>query len=201
MKHLMVVIVLLAAPSAFAQYVVRNGGYVVSCLNQPTVTLELAEAKEEGISVQYSPARSYQTKVSDLIARIRPVNSQKALKYTQWLKQWPQQIRWKSSFALEGPNDQGEMELGRGCRLKIAIVQTNESRFGIQQYDIDSLVWGSLDENQKAALVMHEFIYRDVLEENPESNSFEVRFINKALHDLDSQLRDRRKFTELMNSF
>ncbi|AFY00907.1 hypothetical protein [Bdellovibrio bacteriovorus] len=201
MKHLMAVIVLLAAPSAFAQYVVRNGGYVVSCLNQPTVALEMAEAKEEGLSVQYSPARSYQAKVSDLIARIRPVNSQKALKYTQWLKQWPQQIRWKSSFALEGPNDQGDLELGRGCRMKIAIVQTNETRFGVQQYEIDSLVWGSLDENQKAALVMHEFIYRDILEENPESNSFEVRFVNKALHDLDSQLRDRRKFTELMSRF
>lgn len=201
MRYLIVFAFLLAAPTAFAQYVVRNGGYVVSCRNQVPLALEVAEAQAQGLTMDYSPARSFQVKVSDLIGRMRPVNQEKAAKYTRWLQQWPQQVRWHARIEMTGPNDQGAIQLKPGCRMRIAIVQTNESRFGFQEYAIDSLLWQSLDEDQKAALVMHEFIYRDILEENPDSNSSWVRHINTRIHSLDFQFRDRRAFTDLINSF
>ncbi|UXR65061.1 hypothetical protein EZJ49_02205 [Bdellovibrio bacteriovorus] len=200
MRYLIVFAFLFVAPSAFAQYVVRNGGYVVSCRNQAPLALEVAEAQAQNLTMDYSPARSFQVKVADLISRIRAVNPEKALKYTRWLQQWPEQVRWHGRFELTGPNDQGTIKLRAGCRMRIAIVQTNESRFGVQEYAIDSLLWQALNEDQKAALVMHEFIYRDVLEENPDSNSSWVRHVNTLVHSLDFQYRDRRAFTALIDS-
>lgn len=201
MRYLIVFAFLFAAPSAFAQYVVRNGGYVVSCRNEVPLALEVAEAQAQGLSMDYSSARGFQVKVADLISRIRAVNAEKAAKYTRWLQEWPKQVRWHARIELQGPNDQGTIKLKPGCRMRIAVVQTNESRFGVQEYAIDSMLWQSLNEDQKAALVMHEFIYRDILEENPSSNSSWVRHMNILVHSLDFQFRDRRAFSELMYSF
>ncbi|WP_295905860.1 hypothetical protein [uncultured Bdellovibrio sp.] len=200
MKYLVLVCTLFIGLPSFAQYVVRNGGYSVQCLNSPIKALEIAEGEAQGAQIHYSTKRFYLTKASDLIGRIAAVDMEKARKYLKWLGEWKSQIKWMAQLDQYSPHDQGKIKLPyTDCRLRVGIVQINETRFGVQQYWINPAVWNTMDEDQKAALVLHELIYRDLLEENPNSNSSFVRQVNLKVHTLDLN-NDRKAFIDLLRA-
>lgn len=200
MKYFVFVVLLLSGIPTFAQYVVGNGGYTVHCANSPIKALEIAEAETLGTHINYAPGRTYLKKASQLIARIGWVDKEKANKYLVWLDQWKSQIRWMPELDQYSPHDQGHLvQPFDGCRIRVGIVQTNETRFGTQAYNINPAVWNLLSEDQKAALVLHELIYRDVLEENLLSNSSFVRQVNIKVHSVDLS-RERRRFADLIKA-
>ncbi|WII73939.1 hypothetical protein QJS83_08625 [Bdellovibrio sp. 22V] len=199
MKPSLFVLVLFISFPAFAQYVVRNGGYTVQCLDARPKTLEIMEGEAQGFAIHYSSKRSYLAKAADLISRISLVDAGKSQKYTAWLKEWKSQIIWMPELDLYSPADKGTVVLPfKHCRERIGIVQINETRFGEQKYWINPVVWNNLDEDQKAALLLHELIYRDLLEEHPESNAFLVRKINLKIHTVDIA-REKKSFAELLS--
>lgn len=200
MKIYVLLLSLLSAAPSYAQYVVRNGGYTVQCLNSPIKALEIAEAEAQNIQIRYAPSRTYLAKSKDLITRIGLVDPAKEKKYLTWLSQWKSQIKWVSALDQYGPNDQGHIELpGANCRLRVGVVQVNETRFGVQEHWINPSVWHNLNEDQKAALVLHELVYRDLLEENPNANSSYVRSVNTKIHSIDI-FTERKEFIDLIKA-
>lgn len=189
MKALLVLLSLFAGSSAFAQYVVRNGGYSIQCQNSELKALEIMEGEMAGAKILYSNRATYTEKAADLIHRLAGVDAARAQKYTHWLAQWKKQILWTPELDKVAPGDEGHVEFNsKNCHLRIAIVQNNERKFGVQEYWINPYVWTKLDENQKAALVLHELIYRDLLEDHPDANNSRfVRQVNLSIHTGDNK--------------
>lgn len=175
---------------AFAQYVVRNGGYVAECQNSPLLALEIMEGQIQGEQFRYSPRRYYQEKADDMINRIAIADQDRAKKYRTWLSTWRDDIEWQPGLDTQQPNDQGAMKLPlKLCRLRVAIVQTHRSKSEFLKYWINPFVWHNLDENQKAALVVHELLYRDLIENSADDTSLNSNFIrqvNLRVHTLNS---------------
>ena len=180
---------LVSAP-AFAQYVVRNGGYVAECQGSQLQALEIMEGTVQGEQFRYSPRRAYLEKADDLINRVAAADPARAQKYRGWLAQWRNDIQWHPELDTYQPNDQGAMKLPlKLCRLRIAIVQNHDPETGFLKYWINPFVWHNLDEDQKAALVLHELLYRDLIEDspaNPNLNSNFIRQVNLRIHTLNS---------------
>lgn len=198
---LLILSFLISAP-AFAQYVVRNGGYVVECQGSQLKALEIMEGQIQGEQFRYSPRRSYLEKADDLLNRIAAADQARAKKYRGWLSTWRDDIEWQPGLDTQQPNDQGAMKLPlKLCRLRIAVVQTHRSKTEFLKYWINPFVWHNLDEDQKAALVLHELLYRDLIENSPDDtklNSNFIRQVNLRVHTLNSP-QDAEALTALLS--
>lgn len=169
-------------------HVVGNGGYVLECESNG-ITKWFSYDLEEGIILnqlmpKYSSFKSYKEKANDVINRISKINPFRAKLYKQWLLTFETESQFlKTDMDLVNIPDISVGVVPRNCSLRQAIVQISSPGINEPRYLINSTIWNQLDENQKAALVIHELIYREAIsEENRHQNSVQVRKLNQWLH-------------------
>lgn len=171
-----------------------NGGNLIYCPHKasPYEVADLYEARAaHDLKIQFAPGNTYSEILENMFVRIARLNPTRADLYRGYLRTFEAERRLIPDAKLEVlPEDQGWMAIEEGCSLVQAVVQfRNPNLYGLR-YFVDATLWNKLDEQNKAALTLHEFIYREgLLEENSFGNSLGVRYLNGILHsDMMSRL-------------
>lgn len=191
-KNILVILALSAfwgAPYSWAGgHIIGNGGYVLKCESAKGVVIKSFDLVEGEIMYDqvplYSSQKNFKEKAKEIINRIKKHNPSRVELYLGWLKNFEKELR----FLPSGVNlvDIPDVSIGilpQACQLKQAIVQTSQPVSNQPRYLINSDLWNAMTEDTKAALVVHEIIYREAIQvENRHLNSFYVRQFNQWLH-------------------
>lgn len=175
---------------AKAQYTVGNGGYSVKCKDAPIVTLDLYESASFGMTIKYSKELSPMAKATELIDRLGKYAPEKVPLYKAWLKKWFYEINWltDAELAEHDPDDHGTILTDKNCDLKITAIQFHDTSFQMHVFSMSPFLWFELDDNNKAALIFHELLYRDYIQKNKglakdrNITSLIVREMNRMIH-------------------
>ncbi|WP_374029949.1 hypothetical protein [Bdellovibrio bacteriovorus] len=167
-------IFLFGSPSVWAGYEVGNGGDAVVCGTQ-TVLLDLDEAK--------TPLQVSFPEVDDVFMRsFEIINSWRGLdpvRVSKWLEEL-HYLDLRTYWVPKGMNlvnvaDEGPVMLRNGCGLEQVAVQSTDPETDSYRYHISSDLWGRFDADSKTALLIHEILYKDLLDSRPGSHSHRVR--------------------------
>lgn len=168
-------------------HVIGNGGSALRCETDGQakyIAYDLVEGEILwGLTPMFSPKSDYLDKATDLVRRLVQHNPSRAELYTQWIAEFPKKLRLlPSGVHLVDLPDVLIGVIPQNCKIIQTIVQTNLFDDSVS-YVTDSDIWNSLDNDSKAALVLHEVIYKEALQpENRHENSVKVRHFNQILH-------------------
>lgn len=154
-----------------------NGGDVVVCTNHKGETtyelLDLYELKQTGFAL-WSEAEAPSS-----AALLEKILNRMALRHPGFVKALRVELELFNrdvTFVrgvLPNVEDEGGYSLEEGCELKqLAIQWAEASSFG-RRYDISMALWEKLDAKNQAALVLHELMYRLLVQKSkwPESKT------------------------------
>lgn len=157
-----------------------NGGFVLSCGDQPLVVLDVYEAQKRYFYVvKHSEKADVIEKATEIISRLAPLDPVRAQLYTDWLKNFYQESQILTDTEFMETPDLGLVKKPKECNLEQVIFQRDSSRLNSARYIINEKLWHRLDSDHKAALIIHELIYRDFLSGmSLESTSERIRLFN-----------------------
>ena len=200
MKILLSLVLSLFASFAWAGDEIYNGGDVLECpgpMGPNRVVLDVFEAQEVyGLRVRLPQSLDYVGQAREMIERFTQHSPRRARLYSQWLETFMSEVQFVDNIDFKNVADEGlVVGLPKGCELKQAAVQVKNPPYPFgRRYYIDRPLWDSLDSFNKAALITHEIIYREVIEQDfPRKDSVRVRYVNAVMMSeqvLEMQLRD-----------
>lgn len=162
--------------------VAGNGGDVVFCPKgvYPIRLLDLYEL--EIFEKKYpkfltSASGNAQVKAEAVISQLKEISPVRANRYLQELSHFMERIDFVNSELPNLPDDLN-IVLPVGCELKQIAIQNKTN--GQPRYSINLSLWQLLDENQKAALILHEIIYSENID-GGHTDSRATRAFNRHL--------------------
>ncbi len=162
-------IALLASQAARADRIVGNGGDLVTCTNAHFV-LDVYEAKQmRGMTADFhSPGdpQDFYAKAKAVLERVAAVDPERGALYLQWLAEFPVVSRILPDQTFDDIKDSGNVVLQNSCRrLDQLAIQRQPENPEDSRYLINGDLWDQLvnEPDQRAALVVHEIVYRDAL--------------------------------------
>lgn len=195
MKSLFVILMVLMPVFAKAEPVLGNlrgnGGFLIHCQNSPVLTLDYYEAQVNlGLKIRpFEPSVGTEfTKVNLFLQKLIGYDPELAQTLSKWLSTFYDEIEW-SSFAEENMTHDLGINLAsksvHDCRLQQLVIQwsSSESLPWQGRYQVNESLWRQLEVDQRVVLILHELIYRYVLENrNYTVNSTAVRsFVSGTL--------------------
>lgn len=172
-KFLLAAVSVLIIPlGVWAGKEVGNGGSGVICRDPDTglihraELLDLYEAREiRGLELDLgSPTEAYQVKLKRVLKTLRvaaPIRSQVYEKYVD--RFWSEGVLLRDSEFVVIP-DSFHISVPKPCKIEQVAIQKAQEFPGDKRYFISQELWQAFDENSKAALVLHEIIYREALD-------------------------------------
>lgn len=163
---------------------VGNGGDVIVCYSQDRIEkvefVDLYEAKQlYGIEpLLGSSELPYLEKISRLVTH----HSNYFPNLMSELQKHAQNFEKLSIYVdsdLEDIPDTGEIIVPNFCEIKQVIVRSKTLPVAGKLYVIDRRIWDRMDENSKAAAVMHEFFYGRGVDLHAHQNSRYSRYLNE----------------------
>lgn len=165
-----------------------NGGFVVMCPDK-SVVLDLHEAEVQGsiaIDRASKSLSSVEGRVQYLIDRLEEKDFYRAQLYRQWFKDFFKEAQFIRGQKLYPVPDVGFTYIPKECSLELAVFQKTPDFRLKYRYTISQDIWDQLDTVNKAALIMHELIYREAtLPENQHQTSESARFLNGWLNSVE----------------
>lgn len=165
-----------------------NGGFVVMCPDK-SIVLDLHEAVVQGSVVIDSNSKSLtsiENRVHYLIDRLEEKDFYRAELYRLWFKDFFKETQFIQGQKLYPVPDVGFTYIPKECTLDLAVFQKTPDFRLKYRYTISQDIWDQLDTLNKAALIMHELIYREAtLPENRHQTSESARFFNGWLHSME----------------
>lgn len=179
MKQILSALILVLASTAFAGHEVGNGGGVIVCLNPPSVPpagqpkpappasrvelLDLFEAREFrklplGLG---DPNEDYKIKINRVLTQLERIAPYRTQLYRTIYNRFEEESVFVANIDLVYIPDSEYKGLPTNCFLKQAIIQQPPEFLGDKRYTISLDLWNQLDNNSKAALVLHEVIYNE----------------------------------------
>jgi hypothetical protein len=163
-----------------------NGGDVVYCANpQPgqkrIELLDLFESRvlqENAISLG-EPAWDYLRRVRFVLDRLSKRDPKRAQIYWQQAQQFIDESEFVSHELPDIP-DSKHIAIPKGCEIRQIVIQNPLALPGQKRFQVNNLLWNALDEENRAALVLHEVIYREALAHG-HKNSINTRDLNVTL--------------------
>lgn len=196
-------LVSLQSVESMAQIISGNGGDVVICSGKPGAELldfyvgrrnlnllprlgriEKLEYNESAPNFdQLLPVLPIVEYWLEQLARLDP---DRAVQYTEVLRQFPDQWRLLKDQDFDDINDLGDILIERNCRLEqIAVQQRPTSRFD-GHYLVSQKLWDlTTDVLQRAGLLLHEIVYRDAIRRG-HSDSYRVRRLVALISDTEA---------------
>ncbi|UYL09041.1 hypothetical protein B9G69_000435 [Bdellovibrio sp. SKB1291214] len=166
---------------------VQNGGDVIACpsLEVPIYkSLDLYEGKMVyGLEPALIQQNDFRVIVSQLIDRIAKFDTTRANLYRSFLRNLSDEGRMVPGSEFGNIKDEGFITLPEGCSLKQAAGQFQKHTPEGIKYIFNGAIWNEMKPIPRAALVMHEFVYREVLmQKNAPPTSVKVRYFNAFIH-------------------
>jgi hypothetical protein len=184
MKTKWTLILLAVSGFAHAEGVVGNGGDVVYCPGRPTPVemLDVYEARViRGIKIDMGASMLTAEQKADLafsrLGTLSPVRSQN---YRQWLKEFESEALYVANADLVGIPDSQHIVIPVGCQIKQLVIQNTPKFPGDKRYTICKDLWDQMDTDNRAAMIIHEVIYREAIEVGV-LNSIGSRYLAGAL--------------------
>ncbi|WP_412463149.1 hypothetical protein [Halobacteriovorax sp. RT-2-6] len=195
--------------------VLGNGADVVICEDQSSVTLLDVYEGQNHYNIFSRPidgpwifelgdeSIGFEEKVYFALNKIKKIDTKRFQRYIQWAKD----LISSSTFINDGRevsiidlvdiSDSGNLFLSQDCKVKQIAVYNSD-----YVYSIDKRYWQKLDENNKAALILHGIIYRD-FKSHPEmrhQNSIAARYYNSLLitDRINFYTQDDRRYHQLL---
>lgn len=164
-----------------------NGGTVMVCSdhnnNEHLTTYDIYEGQVlRGLQPQMGSATlDYLQKVEMVLARIPQSNAEFRDELEQNFVEFQNQFMI-GDFDVLPIDDTGELVIAPGCHLQQAAVQRTPATSTDKRYFLDKKIWDQLDNDSKAALVLHEIIYRMTIMQG-QTTSVGARTLNSYLMD------------------
>jgi hypothetical protein len=176
--------ILFHAVQNFAGNEKGNGGYAVLCAQPPEnyKNAELLDFTEGRIlrDLIYnigSENMTYIEKVNWLINRLANISPNRAEMYRDWFSRFNEESKFLKNIELGDIGDSDHIATPVGCNIKPTINQKTPRIPGEKRYIINQDIWEQLDESNKAGLILHELIYREL----PQPSSIKVRYYNSII--------------------
>jgi|GEM_PF-3115284 len=161
-----------------------NGGDALICKNpQGKITsahfFDLYEAQEKFDMTLVPPTgATLNEKVLNLLDRVSVNDPMRALILKHWFKSFEKESRFKSGITLVDVPDTGDAFWPQGCELAQLVVQTDlDLPLNPYRYAFSQDIWALLDDNNKAATIVHELLWREG-RENGHRTSAAIRYFN-----------------------
>jgi hypothetical protein len=154
--------------------------------------LDYAERPEDKRDFVFSTEPTWPLKARDLISRLNNISPDRTNLYLRWLKTFLSETQFSRSHLFD-PEDEGATPMtvtvgppvyqSHPCTpIQLAIQISSSKSAPPFRYVIDKQYWDQMDEDQRAGLVVHELIWRELLGSFPHvANSIPVRIMNRFL--------------------
>lgn len=182
-----------------------NGGNVVVCQNRVAdEDLELLDFYEARVfrGIDQDPSLSTGSSldivrsVLDRLARISPQRAERLIAQASTFAE--DSLYLPLGTHLEEIPDSEHLGFPDNCRIKQLVTQRTPQFPEDKRYFINTDLWKKLDERNKAGAILHELLYREVLDRFDVTNSVGVRYINSILWSSKfSKMRDH-EFNDLL---
>lgn len=166
-----------------------NGGDVFYCPNAVTdkvILVDIYEAKlAQRKMIINSTNGNYKDRVKQILDRWQKISPLRVEQYLIWLEAFESEATFISKVDLPNINDEGIVVKPKDCEIHQIAIQLDEQDLGAayKRYTINKDLWDLLDESNKAALVLHELIFREAIN-SENQKSIRVRFLNGILLSL-----------------
>lgn len=192
MKQILSALILVLASTAFAGHEVGNGGGVIVCVGpqffppQPNADkvelLDLFEAREFrklplGLG---DPNEDYNIKIDRVLTQLERIAPYRGQLYRNLYNRFMDESVFVANIDLVYIPDSEYKGLPTNCSLKQAVIQQPPEFLGDKRYTVSLDLWNKLDNNSKAALVLHEIIYNEGIALYQQSSKG-VRYLNSYM--------------------
>jgi hypothetical protein len=164
-----------------------NGGAVIHCPNKlvPYEVVDLYEMRAaHGLPIKFAAGSTYTEILENMFQRIARLNPSRAQMYRGFLQSFMTESSMIENADLTIlPGEDGWGPIEKDCSREQAIVQFITPNLAGKRYFVAKDLWNELNEQNKAALVLHELIYREGLQPQTQfANSIGVRYLNGVYH-------------------
>lgn len=162
---------------------IKNGGDVVVCPTPQGKSYEVLDLVEARLTGQWDETESLTPTPGEILSRLRKFSPKRADIYQKRWESFFQETRILTGVNFTDLSDEGGKIFPQHCELKQAVLQMTRPSSNQARYFINGDVWAQLSESQKSALIFHELIYRELLEQDARlQDSTGVRLFNGFLH-------------------
>ncbi|AHZ85510.1 hypothetical protein Bb109J_c3477 [Bdellovibrio bacteriovorus] len=161
-----------------------NAGFALFCAGQAPIVLDLYEVstRELGV-VKFSKADTAVDKAVDLASRLNSVDPARARQYKDSALDFMASAQFVTDLGIRKTPDLGLVTVPAECTLEQVVFQRNPSILNKARYVVNANLWNQLDADNQAALILHEAIYREVINSTAnELFSERVRIFNGIIH-------------------
>ena len=149
---------------------VGNGGHGVVCRDSSgkVLSVEVLDLYEARILHSWTlslgdPSLSYPDKIKIALSRLQKFSPQRAASDQSELDTFESEARFLPGVNLELLPDAANVAVPAGCNLEQIVNQRAPLVPGDPRYVINGDLWNAMSSDQKAALVLHEIIYREMI--------------------------------------
>ncbi len=168
MRKFILAILFLCSKQVFASgNELGNGGDVFYCPGSSKVMLvDLYEATQLGKTLNFGlPGLDYRAIVKYTLARWTSLSPLRMNRYSEWLETFDSESSFVSGIELPNIPDEGILVRPIGCEIRQIAIQLKDEDLdaSYKRFTINKDLWDILPEPDKAALVLHELIFREAI--------------------------------------
>jgi hypothetical protein len=165
---------------------VGNGGDVIFCSDSSSehhlTLLDTYELRRIGKTPHWGIGSDWKTLSKEVLFRWQNVAPERVEIYLGWLESFEDEALFGENVIGDIP-DHGNIILPLGCEIRqVAMQRPDDSLFpGQARYEIDLTYWQYMSPRERAALVLHELILREAINQAHHLNSIPTRYLNGFL--------------------
>jgi len=186
-KSLILSLLWLSASAAQARFggpdLIGNGGDAVVCRSAEgaIVSAEVLDLYEARRIHDRNPNVDGDQSVEGVLAEIRSNLDAHETLLNETLKAYSDSFIDESLFLddveLTDINDSDHIIVPNGCKVEQVVIQNTPDEFNPKRYTVNNEIWSSFDNLNKAAMILHESLYRIFLDNRRANDSKIVRLL------------------------
>lgn len=177
---------------------IGNGGDAVVCRDSSTreivsaETLDLYEARViRKKSFELDPSLNEESLVDQVLSRLSTLEKVSADSLKVFTDTFMEEAAFFDNVKLKDIKDSHDIITPEGCEIEQVVIQKEPDDFNPNRYTVNNSIWQKFDNISKAAMIMHEAVYRIFIESNMRvKDSRIVRLITSQLlaNDLEENI-------------
>ncbi len=163
-----------------------NGGDIVVCNDVQSEhhlkILDVYEAERYGMWPKWAAGKNWKEIAKNQFLRWMKIAPKRIETYLGWLEEFEGETSFTDNITIPDIPDHGSVVLPKGCRSEQVALQRHDDIIfpGVKRYEIDNKYWINMKPEQRAALVMHELVYREAIDTG-HKNSIPTRYFTGFL--------------------